>query len=84
MRHRFLRAIQESGRTLDVAVYNFTALTLAEALSAAKVRGLHSWVLVDQEKAEEGRSGLRQVRSNGLTVRSLGLVEQSLRTSQGS
>jgi hypothetical protein len=78
-----VRAIQESGRTLDVAVYNFTAVELAEAPSAAKVRGLRSCILVDQEKAEEGRSGLWQVRSNGLRVRSLGLVEQSLSTSQG-
>ena len=63
-----VRAIQESGRSLDVAVYTITAVELAEALSAAKVRGLHTWVLVDQEKAVKGRSGLRQVRSHGLTV----------------
>ena len=63
---------------------NFTAVELAEAASTAKVRGLHSWVLVHQEKTEEGRSGLRQLRSNGLTVRSLGVAERSLWTSQRS
>jgi hypothetical protein len=68
VRHRLLRAIQESRRRIDVAVYTITAVELAEALSAAKVRGLHTWALVDQEKAVKGRSGLRQVRSHGLTV----------------
>jgi len=73
-----VRAIQESGRSLDVAVYNITAVDLAEALSAAKVRGLRSWVLVDQEKAEEDRSGPRRLRGNGVAVCSPGVVERSL------
>lgn len=78
VRRRLVRAIQESRRTIDIAVYNFTASELAEALYAAKARGVQIRVVVDREMAETGGSGIRGLRLNGVTVRSLGVPEQSL------
>jgi len=78
VRQRLVRAIEESRRTIDIAVYSFTASELAEALYAAKARGVRIRVLVDRERAEAGGSGIRGLRLNGITVRSLGVPEQSL------
>jgi len=78
VRQRLLRAIEESRQSIDIAVYNFTASELAEALYAAKARGVRIRVLVDREKAEAGSSGIRGLRLNGVPVRSLGVPDQSL------
>jgi len=77
-RQRLVRAIEESRKTIDIAVYTFTAYELADALYAAKARGVHVRVLVDREMAETGGSGIRGLRLNGIPVRSLGVPEQSL------
>ena len=77
-RQRLVRAIEESRKTIDIAVYTFTAYELADALYAAKARGVHVRVLVDREMAETGGSGVRGLRLNGITVRTLGVPEQSL------
>ena len=58
-------------------MYNFTAAELAEALYAAKARGVHIRILVDRENAEEGFV-IRGLRRHGLPVRTLGVPEQSL------
>lgn len=78
IRQRIIRAIAESRKSIDAAVYSFTASELAEALYAAKARGVRIRVLVDRERAEAGGSGIRGLRLNGITVRSLGVPEQSL------
>lgn len=78
VRQRLVRAIETSQRSIDIAVYSFTAAELAEALYAAKARGVRVRVLVDREKAEAGGSGIRGLRLNGVAVRSLGVPEQSL------
>lgn len=77
VRQRLLRAIEASRRTIDIAAYNFTASELAEALYAAKARGVQIRILVDREKAEEGVV-IRRLRRHGLPVRTLGVPEQSL------
>ncbi|MBI4842547.1 MAG: phospholipase D family protein, partial [candidate division NC10 bacterium] len=78
IRQRLVRAIQTSQRTIDVAMYTFTAAELTEALYAAQARGVRVRVLVDRERAESGGSGIRRLRLNGVPVRSLGVPEQSL------
>lgn len=78
IRQRLLRAIEESRKSIDIAVYNFTASQLAEALYAAKARGVRVRVLTDRERADTGGSGVRGLRLNGITVRALGVPEQSL------
>jgi len=78
VRQRLLRAVEESRKTIDIAVYNFTASELAEALYAAKARGVRIRVLTDQERAQTGGSGIRGLRLNGVPVRALGVPEQSL------
>ena len=77
IRLRLLRAIEAARRSIDIAVYNFTAAELAEALYAAKARGVHIRILVDRENAEEGYV-IRGLRRHGLPVRTLGVPEQSL------
>lgn len=77
-RQRLVRAIQESRKTIDIAVYNFTAYELADALYAAKARGVQVRVVVDREMAETGGSGVPGLRLNGIPVRSLGVPELSL------
>ncbi|MGD0263602.1 MAG: phospholipase D family protein [Candidatus Methylomirabilota bacterium] len=77
-RQRLVRAIQDSRKTIDIAVYNFTAYELADALYAAKARGVQVRVVVDREMAETGGSGVRGLRLNGIPVRSLGVPELSL------
>lgn len=78
VRQRLLRAVEESHRSIDIAVYNFTASQLAEALYAAKARGVRVRVLTDRERADTGGSGVRGLRLNGIPVRALGVPEQSL------
>ena len=78
VRQRLVRAIEESRKTIDIAVYNFTAWELAGALSAAKGRGVRVRVLVDRERAEAGGSSIRGLALKGIPVRSLGVPEQSL------
>jgi phosphatidylserine/phosphatidylglycerophosphate/cardiolipin synthase-like enzyme len=78
VRNRLVRAIEGSRRSIDIAVYNLTARELAEALHAAKARGVLVRVVVDRERFESGLSSLRGLRRDGIAVRSLGIPEQSL------
>jgi mitochondrial cardiolipin hydrolase len=77
VRQRLLRAIEASRQTIDIAVYNFTTSEMAEALYAAKARGVHVRILVDREMSEEGIV-IRAMRRKGLEVRTLGVPGQSL------
>lgn len=77
IRQRLVQAIEASRRTIDIAVYNFTAAELAGALYAAKARGVRIRILVDRENAEEGFV-IRELRRHGLPLRTLGIPEQSL------
>lgn len=77
VRQRLVRAIDASRRTIDIALYNFTAAELAEVLYAAKARGVQIRIQVDREKAEEGFV-IRGLRRRGLAMRALGVPEQSL------
>lgn len=78
VRRYLLRAIQESRHEIDVAVYHITSTELAAALAAAKARGVRVRVLTDREKAAAGSPAIRILRYKGVTVRSLGISEQSL------
>lgn len=78
IRRHLLHAIRESGQQIDVAVYQITSVDLAQALTAAKHRGVRVRVLTDQEKAAAGGPAMRILREKGVEVRSLGVSEQSL------
>jgi cardiolipin hydrolase len=77
-RHRLVRAIEGSQRSIDIAVYNLTARELAEALHAAKARGVQIRILLDRERSETGGSTIRGLRLYGVPIRSLGVADQSL------
>jgi phosphatidylserine/phosphatidylglycerophosphate/cardiolipin synthase-like enzyme len=78
IRRHLLRAIRESRQQIDVAVYHLTSMELAQALTAAKNRGVRVRVLTDQERATSGGPAIRILREKGVEVRSLGVSEQSL------
>jgi mitochondrial cardiolipin hydrolase len=78
IRRHLLHAIQESRQRIDVAVYHMTAAELAAALVAAKNRGVQIRVLTDQEKARAEMPAMRILRRGGVTIRTLGVSEQSL------
>lgn len=78
IRRHLLRAIRESQQQIDVAVYHITSTELAEALAAAKARGVRVRILTDQEKARAGGPAMRIFRAAGLSIRILGVSEQSL------
>ena len=78
IREHLLRAIRDSRQRIDVAVFQMTSTELARALVAAKERGVRVHVLTDREKARAGGPAMRIFRAAGLSVRTLGVSEQSL------
>mgnify|MGYP005824537063 CR=1 FL=1 len=78
IRRHLLDAIRNSRQRIDVAVYQITSTELARALVAAKERGLRVRILTDQEKARAGGPAMRIFRAADLSIRSLGISEQSL------
>ena len=78
IRRHLLHAIRDSRQQIDVAMYQFTSIELAEALTTAKHRGVRVRVLTDQEKATSGGPAIRILREKGIELRSLGVSEQSL------
>jgi phosphatidylserine/phosphatidylglycerophosphate/cardiolipin synthase-like enzyme len=78
IRRHLLRAIRESRQKIDVAVYHITSTELTQALVAAKERGVRVHILIDQEKARTGGPAMRIFHAAGLSVRTLGVSEQSL------
>lgn len=78
IRRHLLRAIRESRQQIDVAVYQLTSIELAQALTAAKNRGVRVRVLTDKERAATGGPAIRLLREKSVEVRSLGISEQSL------
>ena len=78
VRQHLLDAIRNSRQRIDVAVYQITSTELARALVAAKDRGVRVRVLTDQEKAQTHGPAMRIFLAAGLSVRTLGVLEQSL------
>ena len=78
IRRHLVRAVLESRKQIDVAVYQITSFDLAQALTAAKHRGVRVRVLTDHETAAAGGPAIRILREKGVEVRSLGVSEQSL------
>jgi mitochondrial cardiolipin hydrolase len=78
IRRHVLGAIQESRQRIDVAVFHITSTELARALVAARDRGARVHILTDQEKAQAGGAAMRIFRAAGLSIRTLGVREQSL------
>lgn len=77
-RERLLRAIRDSKTGIDVAVYNFTAAELAEALFKARARGVRVRIILDRERYETGGATIQALRKSDLPVRALGVRDQSL------
>ncbi|HTU02367.1 MAG TPA: phospholipase D-like domain-containing protein [Candidatus Sulfotelmatobacter sp.] len=77
-RQRLVRAIQESNTTIDVAVYNFTAIELAHALVAARDRGVRVRVLLDRERLEDLGPTLQLLQRKKMPLRALGVPPDRL------
>ncbi len=78
IRQRLVQAIEGSRQTIDLAIYNLTAIELAAALQAAQARGVHVRILMDRENLETGSVSIERLRRRGVPVRALGVPEQSL------
>lgn len=78
IRRHLLRAIRDSRHRIDVAVYHITSFELAQALVAARDRGVRVRILTDQEKARADGRAMRIFRAASLPVRTLGVSDQSL------
>lgn len=78
IRRHLLDAIQDSRQRIDVAVFHITSTELARALTSAKARGVRIRILTDHEKARLDGPAMRIFRAAGLSVRVLGVREQSL------
>jgi phosphatidylserine/phosphatidylglycerophosphate/cardiolipin synthase-like enzyme len=78
IRQHLVHTIQQSRQHIDVAVYQITSTELASALVAAKDRGVRIRILTDQENLQSSGPALRILRTSGVAIRSLGVVEQSL------
>lgn len=78
IRRHLLDAIHESRQRIDVAVFHITSTELARALTSAKARGVRIRILTDHEKARLDGPAMRMFRVAGLSVRTLGVREQSL------
>jgi phosphatidylserine/phosphatidylglycerophosphate/cardiolipin synthase-like enzyme len=78
IRRHLLGAIRETRQRIDVAVFHITSAELARALASAKERGVRVRILTDQDKARMDGPAMRIFRAAGLSVRALGVHEQSL------
>jgi len=78
IRRQLIGAIRDSRQWIDVAVFQITSTELARALAAAKDRGVRVRILTDQEKARADGPAMRILRAAGLSVRALGVLDQSL------
>ena len=78
IRQRLLAAIRDARETVDVAVYHITSFELADALAAAKARGVRVLLLTDREKLRAGGEAYRILERHRIPVRGLGSAEASL------
>ncbi len=77
-RQRLIRAIQESRTSIDIAVYSFNSLDLAESLFAARDRGVRVRLILDRGEYRTGGAAARAIQKNNLPMRLLGMRDQSL------
>jgi mitochondrial cardiolipin hydrolase len=78
IRQRLLAAIRDARETVDVAVYHITSFELADALVAAKTRGVRVLVLTDREKLRAGGGAYRILERGRIPIRALGSADASL------
>jgi phosphatidylserine/phosphatidylglycerophosphate/cardiolipin synthase-like enzyme len=78
IRQRLVAAIRGANESIDVAVYHITSFELADALAAAKARGVRVRVLTDGEKVRVGGGAYRILERHQVHLRGLGAVDESL------
>lgn len=66
---RLLAAIGAAENSIDIAVFRFTSVDVAEALVEAKNRGAHVRILADETESQKGQSILPFLQEEGLNVR---------------
>jgi phospholipase D len=63
-----VEAIKKAQRLVQVQAYSFTSLPIADALIAAKARGVRVEVLMDKGQLKEPYSQLRHLKEAGIPV----------------
>ncbi|MBS1983798.1 MAG: hypothetical protein JST16_06475 [Bdellovibrionales bacterium] len=66
---RVVRFINETHKTLDVAIYSLNNTAILQALSTAKTRGVKIRILLDRVQASGNRAVTLGLRRNGFDVR---------------
>src|SRR5438093_8679680 len=69
IRDETIRRIDQTRRTLDVAMYGFNEPTLSEALIRAKARGVTLRVIMDALQAGNATSQADELKKAGVTVK---------------
>jgi phosphatidylserine/phosphatidylglycerophosphate/cardiolipin synthase-like enzyme len=77
-RQRLLAAIRSAKESIDVAVYHITSFELADALAAAKARGVRIRILTDGEKLQASGGAYRILERHRIPVRALGSAADGL------
>jgi phosphatidylserine/phosphatidylglycerophosphate/cardiolipin synthase-like enzyme len=78
IRQRLIAAIRGASESVDVAVYHITSFELADALAAAKARGVRVRVLTDGEKLRAGGGAYRILERHRVPLRGLGSADENL------
>ena len=78
IRQRLVAAIRGANESIDVAVYHITSFELADALGAAKARGVRIRILTDREKLRAGGGAYRILERHRIPVRALGSADDGL------
>jgi phosphatidylserine/phosphatidylglycerophosphate/cardiolipin synthase-like enzyme len=66
---RIVQEIQRARSSIDIAIYTFTRNEIAEALIAARKRGVSIRVVADADEAEMAGSEIDKMENAGITVK---------------
>ena len=81
IRDEIIKRINLSVKSIDIAIYNFTAGTIAQALLDAKKRGVRIRIILDKmqinKRGTKGRSEYGFLVDNGFNPKVLGGIERS-------
>lgn len=72
IRGEIIKRINLSGKSMDIAIYDFTSGTIAQALLDAKKRGVRIRIILDEKQIKrdaKGRSEYRFLVDNGFNLK---------------
>jgi len=64
---RIVKEINNSGKSIDIAMYSFTKREIAQALVKAKKRGVNIRIVLDKQRSSNKYNKYRYFMNNGIT-----------------